>query len=61
VGFTVTGIGIMFCAGIIIIGELSLYNRNNRAMGKSANRTLLWFFSHYFFMATLILTLEGMQ
>jgi hypothetical protein len=59
VGFTAKGAGIMFGAAVIIMGELSLYIRNNWKTWKGSNRILLWFFSHYVLMAALILTLQS--
>lgn len=87
VGFTIKGAGLMAGTAIIVIGEFSLYARNNwknwggnkrgtKCCKKcdiegctkgsteyhikgSTNRTLLWFFSHFLLMATLILTLQG--
>jgi hypothetical protein len=61
VGFTFRGAGLMASAAIIVVGEFSLYSRNNwkRWDSDRTNRTLLWFFSHYVLMATLILTLQG--
>jgi hypothetical protein len=58
VGFTAKGVGIMFGAAVIIMGELALYSRHNWKTWKGGNRVLLWFFSHYVLMATLILTLQ---
>jgi hypothetical protein len=64
----------MASTAVIVIGEFSLYARNNwknwggnkrgggggktRIEG-STSRTLLWFFSHFLLMALLILALEG--
>ncbi|KDQ49925.1 hypothetical protein JAAARDRAFT_42529, partial [Jaapia argillacea MUCL 33604] len=63
VGFSIREILIMVSAATIIIGELSLYFRNNwkKWSDGSDNRTLLWFFWHYFFLATLILTLQAVR
>jgi len=58
VGFTTKGGAIMFSAAIIVIAELFLYSKNNWGTWKGNNRILLWFFSHYLLMATLILTLQ---
>jgi len=58
VGFTAKGAGIMFSVAFIIVGELSLYSRNNWNKWIGQNRILLWFFSHYLLMASLILTLQ---
>ncbi|KDQ49926.1 hypothetical protein JAAARDRAFT_613920 [Jaapia argillacea MUCL 33604] len=61
VGFSIREIAVIVSAAIIIIGEFSLYFRNNwkNWSEKSDTRTLLWFFWHYFYLATLILTLQA--
>ncbi|KAF8882722.1 hypothetical protein BD779DRAFT_913545 [Infundibulicybe gibba] len=62
VGFTGRGLVIMLSAGVIIIGELSLYCRHNWRVDRCGpRRTLLWFFSHYLLMASLILTLQAVR
>lgn len=58
VGFTMDGVMVMISAAAIIILQAALYFRNNEESRKGANRTYLWFFSHYIYLATLILTLQ---
>ncbi|KIM79007.1 hypothetical protein PILCRDRAFT_10666 [Piloderma croceum F 1598] len=61
VGFTAKGVGIMFGAAVIIMGELALYSQNNWKTWKGGNRVLLWFFSHYVLMVTLISLILTLQ
>jgi hypothetical protein len=58
VGFTAKGGAIMFSAAIIVMAEAFLYSKNNWKTWSGQNRILLWFFSHYLLMGTLILALQ---
>jgi len=49
---------VMISYATIIILQVALYFRNNLDTWTGANCTYLWFFSHYFYLATLILTLQ---
>ena len=60
VGFTVHGVMVMISSAAIIILHVALYFRNNLHTWTGANRTYLWFFSHYLYLAALMLTLHCM-
>jgi len=63
VGFTMNGVMVMISAAAIIILQATLYSRNNEKSWTGANpsHTYLWFFLHYIYLATLILTLQCIQ
>jgi len=48
----------MISSAAIIILHVALYFRNNLDTWTGANRTYLWFFSHYLYLAALMLTLH---
>lgn len=54
------GIPIFISAAVIFIGFFSLYFGTPGSTRKSGRgRTLAWFFSHFFFLAALIVALQG--
>jgi hypothetical protein len=59
VRFDSKGVAIIFCAVVIFAAQFSLYFGTSEKPRESDNRTLAWFFSHFFYLSALIVTLQG--
>ena len=53
------GAGVIFSAAVIFLSEFSLYFGVSKKPKTSNRRVLTWFFSHFFYLSALILTLQG--
>jgi hypothetical protein len=59
-GLAVDGIGLFVSAAVIFISQFSLYFGSPGERRKlKGNRSIAWFFSHFFYLAALIMTLQG--
>lgn len=59
-GLSVGGIWLFISAAVIFIGQFSLYFGSFGGRKKlSGQRSIVWFFSHFFYLSALIMTLQG--
>lgn len=61
-GLGVDGIGVFISAAVIFVSQFSLYFGSSGSKQKLfGHRATAWFFSHFFYLAALIMTLQGVS
>jgi hypothetical protein len=54
-----SGAGVIFSAGVIFISEFTLYFGIRKNPKTRNGRVLAWFFSHFFYLSAVVVTLQG--
>jgi hypothetical protein len=61
-GLGADGIGLFLSAAVIFISQFELYFKSSCWSKRGgSHRVVAWFFAHFFYLSTLIITLEGID